>query len=217
MMERELALKVAERYANGSRAVRGYVAGKLRTDPVIGRIIELGREQHLGRVADIGCGRGQLGVALLEAGVCTSVRGVDWDEKKIEAAREASHGLDVELDVGDVREWNVPACDTVTILDVLHYLPASSQKEILTRAAIAKCVIVRELDPDRGWRSMVTRAQEAITTAFGYNKAGTGERLEYTAIASFVTQLEQYGFTVVTEPAWGSTPFANVLLVARRA
>lgn len=214
-MERELALKIAERYANGSRAVRGYVAGKLRTDPVIGRLVELGRERQLGRVADVGCGRGQLGVALLESGACSSVRGVDWDEKKIEAARAASNGLDVQLEVGDVREWTIPSCDTVTLVDVLHYLSETEQEKLLARAADAaqRALFVRELDPDRGWRSILTRAQEAITTSLGYN---AGERLAYRSIAAMISQLEDRGFSVRIEPAWGSTPFANVLLVAWR-
>lgn len=215
-MERELALRVAERYANGSRAVRGYVAGKLRGDPVIGRIVELGHERHLGRVADIGCGRGQLGVALMEAGVATNVRGVDWDAAKVSAALAASKGLDVALDVGDVREWSIPECDTVTLVDVLHYLSRPLQDALLERAAkqAARAVLVRELDPDRGWRSAITKAQEAVTTALGYNE---GERLEYASIASMVTRLEAHGFRATAEPAWGKTPFANVLLVARRA
>jgi len=215
-VERELALRIAERYANGSRAVRGYVAGKLRADPVIGRIVEIGRERPLGRVCDVGCGRGQLGVALLEAGVASSVRGVDWDEEKLAAARAASKGLDVVLDAGDVREWAIPACDTVTLVDVLHYLPEAAQDELLERAASAakRCVIVRELDPDRGWRSAITRAQETITTTLGYN---TGERLVFRSIAGMAAVLERNGFRCVVEPAWGKTPFANVLLVAWRS
>ncbi len=215
-MERELALKIAERYANGSRAVRGYVAGKLRADPVIGRLVELGRERHLGRVVDVGCGRGQLGVALLEAGVCSSVRGVDWDEEKIAAARAASKGLDVALDDGDVREWTIPACDTVTLVDVLHYLTEAQQEDLLERAAEAteRAIFVRELDPDRGWRSVLTRAQEAITTTLGYN---AGERLVYRSMAAMISQLEARDFSVRIEPAWGSTPFANMLLVAWRS
>lgn len=214
-MERELARRVAERYANASPAVRGYVAAKLRTDPVIGRLVALGRQRHLGRVADLGCGRGQLAVTLLEAGACSSVRGVDWDAKKLAAARAAAQGLDGDLEVGDVRDWSIPPCDTVAIVDVLHYLREAEQDALLSRAAASasRAVFVRELDPDRGWRSALTRAQEAVTTTLGYN---AGERLVYRSIATLRTLLEGYGFSVRVEPAWGSTPFANVLLVAWR-
>jgi cyclopropane fatty-acyl-phospholipid synthase-like methyltransferase len=214
-MERDLALKVAERYANGSRAMRGYVAGKLRADPVASRVVALGREKNLGRVVDIGCGRGQLAVALLESGVASSVRGIDWDGAKVAAARMASRGLDVDLAVGDVRTWRIPPCDTVIVIDVLHYLAEADQNALVVRAAKAasRMVLVRELDPDRGWRSALTRAQEAVTTTFGYN---TGERLVYRSIAAITSALEMHGFRTSVEPAWGSTPFANVLVVALR-
>src|SRR5204863_7625018 len=130
--------------------------------------------------------------------VATNVRGVDWDEAKVSAGRTASKGLDIALDVGDVREWSIPECDTVTLVDVLHYLPRAAQDALLERAAkkAARAVLVRGLDPDRGWRSAITRAQEAVTTSFGYNE---GERLEYAPIASMVTLLEANGFRASTE------------------
>ena len=214
-MERDLALKIAERYANGSKAVRGYVAGKLRADPVVSRLVDLGREDNFGRVVDIGCGRGQLGVALLESGAASSVRGVDWDEAKIAAARSASADLDVELEIGDVRTYALPSCDTVLAIDVLHYLPAADQEAVLVRAAqsASRRVLVRELDPDRGWRSALTRIQEAVTTTFGYN---AGERLVYLPISTLEKTLVAQGFRTRVEPAWGGTPFANVLVVADR-
>lgn len=215
-MERDLALRVAERYANGSRAVRGYVAGKLRADPVVARVVEIGRARGFGRVLDLGCGRGQLAVALLEARAATSVRGFDWDEEKIAAARAASKGLDATFERGDLRTHDLGAFDTALLIDVLHYLPADDQRALLLRAVAARprAMLVRELDPDRGWRSAVTRLQEAITTGFGYN---AGERLEYLPIAEIARPLERAGYEVAIEPAWGSTPFSNVLVVAVRS
>lgn len=214
-MDRDLAMRVAERYANGSRAVRGYVAGKLRSDPVIERIVALGRERSLGNVLDLGCGRGQLAVALLEAKVATGVVGIDWDARKIEVARGAATGLPARFEVGDVRTQALDACDTALLVDVLHYMTPSEQDAVIGRVARAAraCVLVRELDPDRGWRSIVTRVQEAITTLLGYNAA---EHLEYRSISALCGALSRCGFEVAVEPAWGRTPFSNVLIVAKR-
>ena len=214
-MDRELALRVADRYAKGSRAARGYIAGKLRADPVISRIVEIGSERNLGHVIDIGCGRGQLAIALLEAKAATSVLGFDWDESKIEIARTASMGLAARFEIGDVRTMTWPAADTALLIDVLHYVRFSEQEAILQRACMAtkSMVLVRELDPDRGWRSAITRLQERMTTSFAYN---TGERLEYRSISAISTLLETHGFLVEVEPAWGFTPFSNVLVMARR-
>ena len=80
-MERELVLRVARRYASVS--ARMYARGKLGSDPVADQLLALGRERPLGRVIDVGCGRGQMGLLLLEAGLAESVRGFDWDEGKL--------------------------------------------------------------------------------------------------------------------------------------
>jgi SAM-dependent methyltransferase len=204
--------RVAERYARGRRAAYHYVRGKLASDPVASRVVALG---PLGDVVDAGCGRGQLAVLLLEAGSATRVTGFDWDAKKVGDAREAAAGLAIELAAGDLRDAPIAPCDTVLFIDVLHYLTDAEQDAVLSRAADAARarVIVRELDPDRGWRSKITRTQERVTTSLGYNR---GARVNERAIEQLVAPLRARGFTVRVEPCWGATPFANVLVVAER-
>ena len=65
-----------------------------------------------------------------------------------------------------------------------------------------KRVVLRELDPDRGWRSATTKVQEAVTTFFGYN---VGERVRVLPISAFTEVLERGGFQSRVEPSWGST------------
>ncbi len=210
--------RVAARYAMGRRAAFHYVRGKLASDPVAAAIAAVGAgcaERSLGAVVDAGCGRGQLGVLLLESAVATSVRGFDWDAKKVADARAAATGLDARMEPGDLRTHPISPCDTVLLVDVLHYLSDDAQDDLLRRAARSarRHVLVRELDPDRGWRSAVTRAQEAITTAIAFNR---GERLRMRPVARIVAILSEEGFAARVEPCWGKTPFANVLVVARR-
>jgi SAM-dependent methyltransferase len=204
--------RVAARYARGRRATYHYVRGKLASDPVAARILGLG---ELGEVVDVGCGRGQLAVLLLEAGNAKKVTGFDWDAKKVGDARDAAAGLATAFEAGDMREMVVPPCDTALFVDVLHYLTDAEQDEVLARAADATRarVIVRELDPDRGWRSRVTRLQERITTSLGYNR---GARVNVRRIEELTAPLRARGFTVRVEPCWGATPFSNVVIVAER-
>lgn len=212
-VETELVQRVAQRYASVS--ARMYARGKLGSDPIAEQLVELGRERGLGEVVDVGCGRGQMGVLLLEAGVATRVVGVDWDEGKLEAARQAAGELPMTFEKADVREASPPACDTLLLVDVLHYLTDKQQLDVLDRCmqSARKCVVLRELDPDRGWRSATTRAQEAVTTFFGYN---VGERVRVLPISAFTELLERGGFSVRVEPSWGNTPFSNVMVVATR-
>ncbi|MGO8998498.1 MAG: DUF2062 domain-containing protein [Polyangiaceae bacterium] len=205
--------RVAERYAHGRRAAYHYVRGKLASDPVAARVVALGA---LGEVADVGCGRGQLAVLLLEAGNATKVTGFDWDAKKVGDAREAAAGLAAAFEAGDMRATVVPPCDTALFVDVLHYLTDAEQDAVLSRAADAARarVVVRELDPDRGWRSGVTRMQERVTTSLGYNR---GARVNVRPIEKLVAPLRARGFEVRVEPCWGKTPFSNVVIVAERS
>lgn len=204
--------RVASRYAKGRRAAYHYVRGKMASDPVAARIAGLG---DLGDVVDVGCGRGQLAVLLLEAGTATHVTGFDWDGAKVGDARAAASGLGAAFDAGDMRTVQVPPCDTALFVDVLHYLTDAEQDAVLARVADAARlrVIVRELDPDRGWRSRVTRLQERVTTSLGYNR---GARVNVRRIDDLVAPLRARGYEVRVEPCWGATPFSNVLVVAER-
>ena len=212
-VDAELVTRVAQRYRSVS--ARMYAKGKLGSDPIAAQLVDLGKERHFGDVVDVGCGRGQMAVLLLEAGVATSVKGVDWDEPKLEEARKAAQGLPATFDKNDFRDVTPPPSDTLLLIDVLHYLTDKQQLDVLERCASAarKTIVLRELDPDRGWRSATTKMQEAITTFFGYN---VGERVRVLPIQALVEVLERARFSVRIEPSWGSTPFSNVMVVGRR-
>jgi len=155
-------------------------------------------------------------VLLLEGERATRVTGFDWDAAKVGDARDAATGLAAVFEAGDMREVVVPPCDAALFVDVLHYLTDDEQEAVLSRAAdaAARRVVVRELDPDRGWRSAVTRFQEKVTTSLGYNR---GARVNVRSIEKLVAPLRARGYAVRVEPCWGGTPFSNVLIVAERA
>jgi uncharacterized protein DUF2062/methyltransferase family protein len=212
---RALADRVAKRFSMGRPSAFYYARGKMLSDPVAKRVWELSTEEPLGEVVDIGSGRGQIGVLLLESGGAAKVSGFDWDGAKVLDATRAAEGLAASFEEGDIRTHEVPPCDTALLVDVLHYLTDEEQDALLLRAARAatRRVVVRDIDPDRGWRSTMTRAQEALTTSERWNR---GQRVHIRPIACIVRALEGEGFDVTVEPCWGATPFANVLVVGRR-
>jgi len=208
-----IVLRVAERYARGSKFTHGYVKSKLNGDPVVSALFTRSRQQSFGEVADIGCGRGQLSVLLLEAKTATRTTGFDWDAAKIDDANRAAESLQGAFFVGDLRSEKIPSCDTALLLDVLHYLTTEEQDALIERVAAStkQTIFVRELDPDRGWRSSVTRLQERITTRLGVNR---GARVLLRPIRELTDVLERCGFVVDVVPCWEGTPFSNVLLTA---
>jgi uncharacterized protein (DUF2062 family) len=198
------------RYEGVAPAHRYYVAGKLAFDPVFKLVAELGQ---LGRVLDLGCGRGQLGLLLLELGHATSVSGLDSDADKIEVARKA--GPEAEFRVADVARTELPSADTILLIDVLHYLPLAEQDALLVAAAKALApsgrLLVRELDGDPSARSGVTRLFEWLGRKIGVNR---GRATAYRPASTLTRLLEAQGLGCRVQGASESTPFANVLIVA---
>lgn len=210
--------RVAARYRDTGRFARHYVAAKLRTDPVHADLLALAAaEGGFGAVVDAGCGRGQLGLLLLEAGVAASVLGLDRNAAHLAAGTRASGTLawrGQHQDFGHAAA--LPAADTVLLIDVLYQLDTAAQIALLHGAAHAARarVIVRTADPDLGFRA---RLSEALERAGRRVWPHSGARVNARPIAALAAPLQQAGFRVAITPCSRGTPFANVMLVARRA
>lgn len=209
---RDLARAVAARHAG--RATRGFVAGKLRADPVLPALLAL---PPLGTVLDLGCGRGQLALALLLAGRADSVIGFDLDAAKIGRATAAARGLPARFAVADLAIADIPPCDTVLLIDVVSQLPSAAQRALLARIAAAapSRIIIRTPDPDRGWRSAIGIAAEHLRRWLGADRRGTGA-VAPLPMRDLARALEGAGYRVAIAPCWAGTPLPNVLMLAQR-
>ncbi|MDB5372094.1 MAG: hypothetical protein JWP04_736 [Belnapia sp.] len=214
--------QVAARYGEASRFGRNFVRGKLLTDPATSAILRLAtRLGGLGTVTDLGCGRGQVGLALLLAGLAERVAGIDLDAGKIAEARGAAEarsagaGLPAHFTVGDLARVAVPEADTVLIFDVLLQLPEAAQQGLLGRMAAAarQRIVIRAFDPDCGWRAGVGVAMERL----GCRIRGDGSDFRPLPLAAITGPLRAAGFHTEVAPCWGWTPLPNVMLVAERA
>ena len=76
------------------------------------------------RVADLGCGPGNLTVLLAQRWPAASVTGVDSSPEMIDAARRAHTGA-ATFDVGDLRSWTAPdgGVDVLVSNATLQWLP----------------------------------------------------------------------------------------------
>jgi SAM-dependent methyltransferase len=212
---RRLARAVAGRYAGASRFARGYVDGKLRHDPATAAILALAARHSFGEVLDLGCGRGQLGLALLTTGGAAAVTGLDLDAAKIAEAQAAATGLPARFAVADLATAELPACDTLLLVDVLYQMPEPAQRALLARAATVarRRVVIRAFDPDLGWRSRVGMGMERLGRAI----RGDAAALRPLAPATLAGLLWERGFMASITPCWGRTPLPNVLLLAERS
>lgn len=159
--------RVVRRYAAAHRRDRIYVRIKLNTDPATS--ILAGIEQA-DVVLDAGCGRGQFGLLLRELGSARLLSGLDWDERRINAARSAARAQE-SFAVRSLLGAPWPDADLVLVLDVLHYLPVDEQDAALEHAIRATRpggrILIRLLET-RHW---LTRALEALAVRLGLYRA----------------------------------------------
>ena len=206
--------RTIHRYAKVPLKDRLYVPMKLQMDPLTEQLAELDRP--LGRVLDIGCGRGQFSLFLWELGLAESIEGFDFDARKVAVAGLAARG-DAVFHIGDALTSALPGMDAVLLFDVLHYLTPEQQRSLLECVAASLApggrLLVRELDKRQGWGSAVGQWFERIATKSGYNRA---RGLSFRPVQELLAQLDGLGFEcqVLTQHApWSS---ANVLVIATR-
>ncbi|WP_431271134.1 methyltransferase domain-containing protein [Dankookia sp. P2] len=211
---RRLADRVAGRYAGASRFAQGFVRGKLRGDPATAAVLRLAAAAPFGRVVDLGCGRGQLGLALLLEGLAEQLTGLDRDAAKIAEAGAAATGLPARFAVADLATAPVPDCDTLLIIDVLLQMPEAAQHALLARmvAAARRRILIRAFDPDCGWRARVGFAMERM----GRRVRGDQVEIRPLPVPLLEARLAAAGFAVRVVPCWAGTPLPNVLLIAER-
>jgi uncharacterized protein (DUF2062 family)/SAM-dependent methyltransferase len=126
----------SSRYRSLPRRFRFYAHMKFRMDPCYHAIASRVGPDTL--TVDLGTGLGMLPVLLGELGDGRRAVGVEWDAAKAQAGALAAAGLSgVEILEGDLHTFELPPCDVVTLVDVLHYYGQPEQRAIIARCARA--------------------------------------------------------------------------------
>lgn len=228
---RALAKQAAARYPARDRTARHFAYGKLTRDPVFQHILSSGLVPANARLLDLGCGQGVLGALLLAARERHAagewpagwapppnprrMRGIELMRKDVDRARASDP--EGEWVRGDIRTTEFGPADAVVILDVLHYIDHDAQRAVLERArdslAGGGVLILRVGDESDSLRFRVTLAVDrAVMRLRGHRLA----RLYCKPAERWKADLAKLGFEVEAAPMSAGTPFANVLLVARR-
>lgn len=211
----EQALRAAAaRYVGAQPQFRWYALLKYRMDPCYRAIGQRVSKDSL--TVDLGTGLGMLPVLLGELGERRRVLGIEWDQERMRCAQHAARGLPgVEVVKGDLHAFPIPACDVITLVDVLHYYEADKQEALLKRCRAALRpggrLLLREGDGARSGGARWTRIVERCATRLGWNR---GPVVRFRPISELRGTLVKLGFQV-TESELASRFFpGNVLLVA---
>jgi 1-acyl-sn-glycerol-3-phosphate acyltransferase len=206
--------KVRRLYRYQGRFIEQFVFWKLRLDrmfPALDKVVP-----RAGFILDLGCGHGWATHWLAQFTDTRTFLGVDYDADKIRIAQQTALGHPrIEFRHADILELDYPACDTVLLLDVLHYWTPDKQQKILTkvRAALRPGgkLILREAAKagDQGHRH--TRLWEIYATKVGLNQTRDG--LHFRTMEELQAGLKLAGFANC-EVVHDATKNSNVLLVA---
>ena len=104
------------------------------------------------------------------------------------------------------------------IIDALHYMAPEEQRALLQRAARALRpggrLVIRELDPSRGFRSRIAQWAERVGSRAGMNRGAIREWVDPAALSA---EIEGLGLSprLVLDP--DDRPSPNYLLVADKA
>jgi SAM-dependent methyltransferase len=208
-----------------------FARGKLQGDPVYAAILSLGLLQGCSRVLDLGCGQGLLTAWLRAAQHCyeggtwpyswpaapraVSTCGIELMVRDVQRARRAL-GPGTQVVHADIRTASFGTADAVVILDVLHYMTATSQHQVLQRVRCALpddgLLLLRVGDADGGLRFRYTQWTDRVAMLM----RGHGlVNLHCRSTEQWLALLDECGFDSAVVPMSQGTPFANVLLVAR--
>jgi SAM-dependent methyltransferase len=207
-----------------------FARGKLRRDPVFRAIIERGLLSGRTQILDLGCGQALLAAWLRAAarlhdrGVWPhgmpapprprSIRGVELMARDVSRARRAL-GPDADITLADIRECEFGTADAIVLLDVLHYLAAPAQRDVLRRVHAALppggVLLLRVGDAGCGLRPRYTQWVDRLVLRW---RGHASAAIHCRSVAEWRTLLRATGFDSDAVPMSEGTPFANVLLIA---
>jgi 2-polyprenyl-3-methyl-5-hydroxy-6-metoxy-1,4-benzoquinol methylase len=194
---------------------RSYVSSKVKTDPLYGAVFSELEDSEM-PLLDLGCGMGLLAFYLREGGLHFPIHGLDYDSRKIGAARRVAEMLShrqLSFDTHDARSGLPEHAGNVSILDILQFFTPDEQEALLNLAAARVApggkLVIRSGLRDESWRFKMTVAGDLLAKVSAWMKAAP---THYPTAADFERILSAHG-KVRIEPLWGGTPFNNHLIV----
>ena len=222
-------------YRPAGRFAHGFAKGKLGRDPLFIDMLRHSVFPARGRFVDLGCGQAVF-AAWLQAAQDVAQQGqwpANWPQppqvdsllglelmpSDVARANQALGHLAprVRIAQGDITSTPFPACEVVTILDVLHYFDHARQLDVLRRIHQALTpggvLVARVGDAAGGWRFEFSRKVDQLVT---WVRGHGWSQLHCQPIEAWRQQLQAMGFEVQVMASVGGPPFANTFLIARK-
>jgi len=153
-----------------------------------------------GEILDLGCGYGFMSYMLSFTAPLRKITGVDHDAEKIRVAANCiSKNENLDFICEDITRYSFGNNDAILLSDVLHYLPQTSQEELLYRC-IEKLnpggmILVRDADSKEEKRHKRTKLTEVFSTRIvGFNKTSDASKeLYFTSLENISRIVDRQG------------------------
>ena len=155
------------------------------------------------RITDIGCGYGPLCYMLAQTSADREILGIDYDDDKIAVAQNGwlRQHCNLRFEQANALEYSLPQSDVFIMNDMLHYMSAEHQNQLIHNcvAALAEggMIIIRDGNTEEQERHRLTRFTELMTTRIiKFNK--TEEQLVFLSETRMRQIADECGMSVET-------------------
>jgi 2-polyprenyl-3-methyl-5-hydroxy-6-metoxy-1,4-benzoquinol methylase len=154
-----------------------------------------------GVIYDLGCGYGFLDYFLFMKSSERTIIGVDYDGDKITVANNSYlKNNKLTFIEGDIMQVQVQHADAVVILDVLHYLPADSQKKLIRSSFeglnVGGILIIRDGDSSQVEKHKRTKLTEFFSTRLLMFNKKTEKQLCFISSETIIETLSDFNVDV---------------------
>jgi 2-polyprenyl-3-methyl-5-hydroxy-6-metoxy-1,4-benzoquinol methylase len=169
------------------------------------------------RALILGCGFGLFDLVLGLRWPEKAIRGIDINEGRLQAAREAAARLGLgnnafefmDLSRDDVRLGD---CDEILLLDILHHVPPAAQADLVRKsfAALSEggIMVVKDIHRAAPFKLFFTWALDMLMTKF--------EPVYYRHQQDFIALFEAAGFRVTTRHLNDLLPYPHILYICQK-
>jgi 1-acyl-sn-glycerol-3-phosphate acyltransferase len=172
-----------------------------------------------GTILDLGCGYGFMCYMLQFRSSDQTIIGVDYDEEKIETARNGYlKSTRLQFHRADILQFPLDNYSGIVLSDVLHYLEPSEQEDLLHRCCSALLpggvLVIRDGNKDMKKRHRGTQLTEFFSVkVFKFNKSK--HTLSFLSANRISQLVELHGLTVEIED--NSRLTSNILMIIRKS
>ncbi len=173
-----------------------------------------------GLIVDLGCGYGI--VSHLISNTNRRVIGIDASSHRIKVAQTSvNQRKDIEFYLTDIKEFQIPICDAVVIVDVLYLIPYGEQEQILFKCY--ECLrndgimIIKDSTTTPFWKYVYMRIEEWVKIKLGvYGTEIKNSGIFVWKECNFIGLLNKVGFEVSMISVKSCLPYPGVFYICHK-